>query len=175
MAGTNCQVKRRFEPCLFALFHNNPATSLCPTLPHFITSAVLVVGRSFSLLLYQKLREFRWLSGSLLEAVGWICPSMEVFLSLALNKKRSQWSMSCSPLVLPTEAWRLPLQMGLEGTHTNWITEAPLELHKYHPSSLSSCYTEHYSTTKKWCFKYLLLSQEDHRCSLEMGFAYEQT
>lgn len=121
MAGTNCQVKRRFEPCLLPCFI---ITSLCPTLPHFVTSAVLVVGKSFSLLLYQKLREFHWLSGSLLEAVGCICPSKEVFLSLALNKKRSQWSMSCSPLVLPTEAWRLPLQMGLEGTHTNWITWA---------------------------------------------------
>lgn len=116
-----CRYKLRFEPCLLPWFI---IPSLCPTLPHFATSAVLVVGKSFSLSLYQKLREFHWLSGSLLEAVGWICPSKEVFLSLALNKKRSQWSMSCSPLVLPTEAWRLPLQMGLEGTHTNWITWA---------------------------------------------------
>lgn len=113
-------VRRGFEPCLLPCFIT---TSLCPPLPHFVTSAALVVGKSFSLLLYQKLREFHRLSGSLLEAVGWICPSKEVFLSLALNKKRSQWSMSCSPLVLPTEAWRLPLQMGLQGT-LNWITWA---------------------------------------------------
>lgn len=114
MAGTNWDLSPAF--C--------PGSYYPPFAPHFVTSAVLVVGKSFSLSLYQKLREFHWLSGSLLEAVGWICPSKEVFLSLALNKKRSQWSMSCSPLVLPTEAWRLPLQMGLQGTHTNWITWA---------------------------------------------------
>lgn len=72
-----------------------------------------------------KLREFLRLSGSLSEAVGWIRPSMEIFLDLAQNKKGAHWSISCGLLVLQTGACRLPFQMGFQGTHTNWPTEPP--------------------------------------------------
>lgn len=114
MGGTNCQVRRTFpQPCIYFIINH-----------HLRTSSVLGGGKRVqSFHFIRKLGEFLHLSGSLSEAVDWIRPSMEIFLGLALNKKGVQWSMSCGPLVLQTEACRLPLQMGLQGTHTNWPAE----------------------------------------------------
>lgn len=104
-------------------FHS-PASSIHFIINHHLrTSTVLVVVGVILWHYPKKLREFLRLSGSLLDAVGWIRPSMEIFLGLALNKKGAQWSMSCGLLVLQSEACRLPLQMGPEGTHTNWPAE----------------------------------------------------
>lgn len=116
MGGTNCQVKRTFPQLGIHFIINH----------HLRTSTALWGWEEGSVFHFiPKLGEFLRLSGSLSEAVGWIRPSMEIFLGLALNKKGAQWSMSCDPLVPQTESCRLPLQMGLQGTHTNWPAEPP--------------------------------------------------
>lgn len=104
-------------------YFNSPAFCIHFIINHLTYSTVFGGWEEGSVFHFiQKLREFLRLSGSLPEAVGWIQPSMEIFLGLALNKKGAQWSMSSGPA-----DWGLqtPTPDGLQGTHTNWPTEPP--------------------------------------------------
>lgn len=91
--------------------------------------------------------------GVCLRQWGKSAPKMEIFLGLAVNKKGAQWSMSCGPLVPQTDARRLPLQMGPEGTHTSWPVEPPQPHNGISSTSLSSC------SRKTWLHREEMTSQ----------------
>lgn len=99
---------------------------------------------------FLKLCEFLWLSGCLLEAVGWIHPSMEIFLAWLWIRKKP--SGAC-----PAARWSYRLKAA--DSHSRWAyrdltptdSQSP-RVTQYRQSSLHSCYTEHYNTAKKGHF-----------------------